>query len=193
MTEKPKGWFPLTLWSLCLCYVYVCFLNQASETYGFLSTLAPCQALEPPAWRPQSLLRRCLQTWGWANGAYPPVVKAGFGKSHEIPQHLVLLMGRSTINGGCSMDDPISSIGGWPCRCVWFVKKSNIHSKWGSPSSNQTWWSTFMVGVPYLCQFLGNGKSPCTSDVSMGKINSKWWIFHCYVWVPEGMWMFIGV
>jgi hypothetical protein len=26
-----------------------------------------------------------------------------------------------------------------------------------------------MVGVPYLCQFLGNGKSPCTSDVSMGK------------------------
>jgi hypothetical protein len=49
---------------------------------------------------------------GWANGAYPPVVKAGFGKSQEIPQHWVLLMGRSAINGGCSMDDPISSIGG---------------------------------------------------------------------------------
>ena len=81
---------------LCLCYVYVCFLNQASETYGFLSTLALGQALEPPAWRPQSLQRRRLQTWGWD----PPVVKAGTGKSHEIPHHLGLLMGRSTTNGG---------------------------------------------------------------------------------------------
>ena len=37
----------------------------------------------------------------------------------------------------------------------------------------------------------GNGKSNVNGGLN-GKLTDKWWIFHCHVWLPEGIWFYSG-